>query len=63
MAIVELLNREINAFLADRKVQEDFASDGIDLRPGSAEDFKKFEIAEQVRWRAIMEKAGLAYKP
>lgn len=61
-AIVALLNKELNTLLADKKVQEDFASDGIQLQGGSPEDFRKFEEEEQVRWRAVLEKAGLAYK-
>ncbi len=61
-AIVDLLNKELNTMLADKKIQEDFSSDGIVLKGGSPEDFRKFEEAEQVRWRGVLEKAGLAYK-
>lgn len=60
-AIVDLLNKELNVFLADKKIQEDFSSDGIVLKGGSPEDFRKFEESEQLRWRGVLEKAGLAH--
>ncbi|MDO8769754.1 MAG: tripartite tricarboxylate transporter substrate binding protein [Burkholderiaceae bacterium] len=60
-AIVALLNREVNVWLSDKKVQEDFISDGVELQGGSPEEFTAFQIAEQQRWRKILERAGLAY--
>ena len=61
--IVNLLNKEINSVLADKKLQESLAVDGIMLKPGgSPEDFRNFEVAEQKRWRTVLEKAGLAAK-
>ena len=60
-AIIDLLNKELNTFLSDKKVQEDFSSDGIVLKGGSPEEFRRFEEAEQVRWRGVLEKAGLAH--
>ena len=59
-AIVTLLSREVNLWLADKKVQEDFSSDGIELHGSSPEEYRAFEIAEQQRWRTILERAGLA---
>lgn len=59
-AIVAILNREVNAWLADKKVREDFTTDGVELHGSSAEEFTAFQIAEQQRWRKILEKAGLA---
>ena len=34
--------------------------DGVELHGSSAEEFTAFQIAEQQRWRKILEKAGLA---
>jgi len=60
-AIVTRLNREVNSWLSDKKVQEDFTSDGIELQGSTPQEFTEFQIAEQQRWRKILERAGLAY--
>ena len=59
-AIVERLNREINTWIADPQVQRQFAIEGIELEGGSVQDFRSFLKNEQVRWRKVLEKAGLA---
>lgn len=61
-AIVNLLNKELNDFLSDKKLQTSLSSEGIVLRGGSPDEFRKFEEAEQVRWRSVLEKSGLALK-
>lgn len=61
-AVVALLNREVNAWLSDKKVQDEFASDGFEFQGGSPEEYRAFEISEQQRWRKILERAGLAAK-
>ena len=59
-AIVERLNREVAAWVADKKTQEAFAAEGIELRADTPDGFAAFEKAEQQRWRTVLEKAGLA---
>ena len=59
-AIVERLAKETNAFLAQKKVQDDFASDGVVLQGSTPQKFTDFQRADQQRWRAVLEKAGLA---
>ncbi len=62
MAIVNLLNKEINILLADKKVQQDLSTDGIILHGGTPTEFEKVELDEQARWRKVLDKAGLALK-
>ncbi len=60
-AIVARLNKAVNALLADKRLQEEFSSDGIELQGGTPEAFTAFQKAEQLRWRGILERAGLAH--
>jgi tripartite-type tricarboxylate transporter receptor subunit TctC len=61
-AIVATLNREINAFLDNPRTQTDLATDGISTLGGSPDEFLRFQKADQQRWRAVLEQAGLAAK-
>ncbi len=56
--IVERLNKEINASLADPKLQARFAEQGASLLPGSVEDFRKLIADETEKWAKVVKFAG-----
>ena len=58
--IIDRLNQEINAWMADPQVQQQFALEGIELQGGTPAQFAAFMKAEQARWRKVLEAAGLA---
>ena len=62
LAIVRLLNKELNLLLSDKKLQDDLESDGIELRGSTPEEFAAFQKAEQQRWRRVLAKGGLLAK-
>jgi len=57
--IVELLNKEINAGLADPKIQARLADLGTLVRPGSTDDFRKFIAGEVEKWGKVIKTAGI----
>jgi tripartite-type tricarboxylate transporter receptor subunit TctC len=57
--IVDLLNSEINDFLADAAVGKKFAASGFTPLPGSAAAFGKLMIAEADKWAKVIEFAGI----
>ena len=59
-AIVDKLNAEINAALADPTVKGRYADLGLILSPGSPEDFAKFIAAETEKWAKVVKFAGIA---
>ena len=57
--IVERLNREVNAALADPVVKARMADLGSDPLPGSAADFGKLIADETEKWAKVVKFAGL----
>ena len=57
--IVEKLNKEINASLADPKVQARLADLGGTLMVGSAADFGKLIADETEKWSKVVKFAGI----
>lgn len=57
--IVETLNREINAALADARVTTRFAELGTAPLGGSPHDFDKFIGGEVVKWAKVIKFAGI----
>ena len=58
-AIVETLNREINAALADPKLQARVAELGATVLPGSPADFSKLVADETEKWAKVIKFAGI----
>jgi tripartite-type tricarboxylate transporter receptor subunit TctC len=56
--IVEKLNKEINAAIADPKIKTRIEELGGIPFPGSAADFGKFVQAETDKWRPVVIKSG-----
>jgi tripartite-type tricarboxylate transporter receptor subunit TctC len=57
--IVDTLNKEINAALADPKMQDRFAQLSSTAMPGSPADFGKFIAEETERWGKVIQTAGI----
>jgi tripartite-type tricarboxylate transporter receptor subunit TctC len=58
-AIIDRLNREMNAVLADPEVAAKLANIGSELFSGSAADFGKFITAETEKWGEVVRFAGI----
>jgi tripartite-type tricarboxylate transporter receptor subunit TctC len=58
-AIVEVLNREINAGLADAKLKARFADLGSSPFASSSAAFGKFLTAETDKWAKVVKSAGI----
>jgi tripartite-type tricarboxylate transporter receptor subunit TctC len=56
--IIDRLNKEINAGLADRKMVARFAELGLTVVPGSAADFEKFIRSETEKWAKVVKASG-----
>ncbi len=61
-AIVDRLNAEINRIVVLPDVDARLRRDGFQGKPMSPSDFTTFVDAENKRWRAVVERAGLAGK-
>ena len=57
--VVDKLNREINAALADPKIKARLAEIGGTVLPGSAADFGKHIADETKKWAKIIKFAGI----
>jgi tripartite-type tricarboxylate transporter receptor subunit TctC len=57
-AIIDRLNQEINAGLADARVKAQFADLGEAVLPGSAADFGKFIAEETEKWAKVVKFSG-----
>ncbi len=57
--IIDTLNREINAGLADPKMKARFADIGGEVLPGSPSEFGKFIAEETEKWGKVVKLAGL----
>jgi tripartite-type tricarboxylate transporter receptor subunit TctC len=58
-AIVERLNREVNAILARPDVKAQLADLGASLLPGSADDFERLIADETAKWSKVIRFAGI----
>ena len=56
--IIEKLNREVNAILAEPKAKARFLELGASLLPGSAADFGKLVADETEKWGKVVKFAG-----
>ena len=57
--IVDKLNREINATLADPRMKARFADLGFTVLPGSPAEFGQFIAEDTEKWRKVVKFAGL----
>jgi len=57
--IIDTLNKEINAALADPRMRARFAKLSVTALPGSAADFGKFVADETERWGKVIRTAGI----
>jgi tripartite-type tricarboxylate transporter receptor subunit TctC len=57
--IIEKLSREINASLADPKMQKRFADLGLTTLENSPGDFGKFIVAETDKWASVIRAANI----
>jgi tripartite-type tricarboxylate transporter receptor subunit TctC len=57
-AIVVRLNREIAKALAAPDIVERFASQALEITPGSPEDFRREIAAETERWKVVIKETG-----
>jgi tripartite-type tricarboxylate transporter receptor subunit TctC len=57
--IVEVLNREINAALADPKVKAALADLGLAPKPASPSEFGAFIAAETEKWAKVIRSANI----
>ena len=57
--IIERLNREINAGLADPKIKAQLANLGGTVIAGSSADFGTFIAAEVEKWGKVVKAAGI----
>ena len=59
VAIVDVLNKEINAALADPKIKARLADLGGTVMVGSPTDFGKFIAEETEKWAKVIKFAGI----
>lgn len=57
-AVVDRLNREVNAAIATKEVAEVYAKAGIYSKPMSADEFTRFVKAETNRWGGLVTLSG-----
>jgi tripartite-type tricarboxylate transporter receptor subunit TctC len=57
--IVDLLNREVNAGLADPTIKARFADLAATVMPGSPADFKKLIADDTAKWAKVIKFAGI----
>jgi len=57
--IVDALNKQINAALADATIKDRFAKMGGSAMPGSAAEFGKFIAADTAKWAKVVQFAHI----
>jgi tripartite-type tricarboxylate transporter receptor subunit TctC len=57
-AIIARLNAEVNAICAEPATRDKVEAIGARLRGGSPADFARFIAAENLRWAAVIKRAG-----
>jgi tripartite-type tricarboxylate transporter receptor subunit TctC len=58
-AIIDTLNKQINAGLADNQIKSRLADIGVVVRGGTPEEFGKFIAAETAKWGKVIRDAGI----
>lgn len=58
-AVVDLLNREINAVLADPAIRQRFEADGTTVRQNTPQEFAAFVRAEADKYRELVKATGV----
>jgi tripartite-type tricarboxylate transporter receptor subunit TctC len=58
-AVINRLNRAVTEALAMPDVKQRFQELAVDTRPDTPEGFRKLVAAEIVKWKAVIEKAGI----
>jgi tripartite-type tricarboxylate transporter receptor subunit TctC len=58
--VVEILNNDINDFLADRAVKKELEKNGYTVLPGSPAAYGKLMSAEVEKWANVIKFAGIA---
>ena len=61
--IVTKLNSAVTDAVGLPEVRDHFTHDGFLAQPMTASDFEKFVRTENIKWKAIIQQAGLAAKP
>ncbi len=57
--IIDRLNKELNAALADPEVQKRIANEGAEALPGTVQDYVADLDKEEAKWGALVRKIGL----
>ena len=57
--VIEALNKQVNAALADEATRKRFTDLGCNVFSGSPDDFKKFIAAETEKWAKVVAFAGM----
>jgi tripartite-type tricarboxylate transporter receptor subunit TctC len=57
--VIERLNREVNAALADPEVRKRLSALGVEVRPGTPEALRELLVSEIAKWRAVIERAKI----
>jgi tripartite-type tricarboxylate transporter receptor subunit TctC len=57
--VIETLNKQVNAALADEATRKRFTDLGCNVFSGTPEDFKKFIAAETAKWAKVVAFAGI----
>lgn len=57
--IMQKLNTELNKALKNDDVKEFFAAQGVFILGGTAEDFARFNKAQDAKWSSVISKAGI----
>ena len=58
-AVIDRLNREINAALKAPEVVEKLAAQGVTARGGTPEDMRRLVAADVDKWRRVIEQAKI----
>jgi tripartite-type tricarboxylate transporter receptor subunit TctC len=58
-AIVDRLNKEVNAALAAPEVRQRLNAVGVEPRGSTPEEFRAFLVAEIAKWKAVIERANI----
>ena len=57
--IIDTLNKQVNAALADPKMRQRFTELGCDVFSGTPADFQKFIAVETEKWAKVIQFAGV----
>ena len=57
--IVEKLNKQVNAFIADPAFRKRLQDMGITPMGGTADDVTSYIVSEQARWGEVVKAAGI----